>query len=105
MVSHTDERVLIHNAYGDPLAGSEQANASRVAGVELALTCLDAAGAAKERVGVHHHLIAGDVGEVEVVHLVEPERHKIHKRLRGVVKTSPHDIYELIYSRSRPIRG
>lgn len=71
MVGHADERVLIHYAYGDPLAGAEQAHPSRVAGVELALARLDAAGAAEERVGVHHHLIAGNVGEVEVVHLVE----------------------------------
>lgn len=71
MVGHTDERVLIHYAYGDPLAGSEQAHPGRVASVELALARLDTAGAAEERVGVHHHLIAGNVSEVEVVHLVE----------------------------------
>ncbi len=71
MIGHTDECVLIHYAYGDPLAGAEQAHPSRVAGVELALARLDAAGAAEKRVGVHHHLVAGNVGEVEVVHLVE----------------------------------
>lgn len=90
MIGHTDECVLIDYAYGDPLACTEQAHPSRVAGVELALARLDAAGAAQERVGVHHHLIAGNVSEVEVVHLVG--RHKIHKRLRRVVKTSPHNI-------------
>lgn len=87
MVGHADERVLVDDAYGDPLAGAEQAHAGRVAGVELALARLDAAGAAQERVGVHHHLIAGDVGEVEVVHLVDWGTHTIHKRLRGVVST------------------
>lgn len=71
VIGHTDERVLINYADGDPLARAEQAHSSRVAGVELALARLDAAGAAQERVGVHHHLIAGNVSEVEVVHLVE----------------------------------
>lgn len=79
MVGHTDECVLIHYAYGDPLAGAEQAHAGRVAGVELALPCLNAAGAAEERVGVHHHLIAGNVGEVEVVHLAERGDRKFTK--------------------------
>lgn len=73
MVGHTDKRVLIHYAYRDPLASAKQAHPSRVAGVELALARLDAARAAQERVGVHHHLVAGNVGEVEVVHLVETE--------------------------------
>lgn len=68
MVGHTDECVLIHYTYGDPLAGTEQAHPSRVAGVKLSLARLDAAGAAEERVGVHHHFVAGNVGEVEVVH-------------------------------------
>lgn len=71
MVGHTDECILIHYAYGNPLAGTEQAHPSCVAGVKLALACLNAAGAAEERVGVHHHLIARNVSEVEVVHLVE----------------------------------
>lgn len=70
MIGHADERILIHYAYGNPLAGTEQAHPSRVAGVELALACLNAAGAAEERVGVHHHFIACNVSEVEVVHLV-----------------------------------
>lgn len=70
MIGHADECILIHYAYGNPLAGAEQAHPSRVAGVELALACLNAAGAAEERVGVHHHLIACNVSEVEVVHLV-----------------------------------
>lgn len=70
MVGHTDECVFIHYAYGNPLAGAEQAHSCRVAGVKLALARLDAAGAAEERVGVHHHLIARNVSEVEVVHLV-----------------------------------
>lgn len=92
MVGHTDECVLIDYAYGDPLAGAEQAHPSSVAGVELTLARLDAASAAEEWVGVHHHLIAGNVGEVEVVHLVERGDIKIHRRLRGVVNTSLHDI-------------
>lgn len=70
MIGHADECILIHYAYGNPLAGTEQAHPSRVAGVELALACLNAAGAAEERVGVHHHFIACNVSEVEVVHLV-----------------------------------
>lgn len=96
MVGHADECVLIHYTYGNPLACAEQAHTSRVAGVELTLSCLNAAGAAQERVGVHHHFIAGYVGEVEVVHLVKTGDMGIHKRLRGVVKTSPHDVKELI---------
>lgn len=71
MVGHTDERVLVNYTNGNPLAGTEQAHASCVAGVELALARLDAASAAEERVGVHHHLVAGDVCEVEVVHLAK----------------------------------
>lgn len=77
-------------AYRDLLAGSEGAHAGRVAGVELALACLNTAGAAEEWMGVHHHIIAGNVSEVEVVHLVERD-HKIHTRLRGVIKTSSCD--------------
>lgn len=68
VVGHADERVIVHHAYGDPLASAQHARPSRVAGVELALACLDAAGAAQERRGVHHHLVAGNVSEVEVVH-------------------------------------
>lgn len=74
MVGHVDECVLVRYAYRDLLSGAEGAHAGRVAGVELALARLDAAGAAEERVGVHHHVIAGDVSEVEVVHLVERGR-------------------------------
>lgn len=70
MVGHADECVLVHYAYGNPLAGTQQAHSSRVACVKLALACLEAAGAAEERVGVHHHLIACNVSEVEVVYLV-----------------------------------
>lgn len=71
MVGHADERVLIYYANGYSLASTQQAHSSCVAGVELALACLNATSAAEERVGVHHHLIAGNVCEVEVVHLVE----------------------------------
>lgn len=70
VVGHADERVLVHNAYGNPLACTQQAHSSRVAGVKLALAGLNAAGAAEERVGVHHHLVTCNVSEVEVVHLV-----------------------------------
>ena len=69
MVGHADEGVLVHHADGDPLAGAQQAHPRRVAGVELALARLDAAGAAQERRGVHHHLVAGDVREVQIVNL------------------------------------
>lgn len=69
VVGHVYERVLVRDAYGDLLPRAEQAHPSRVAGVELALARLDAARAAQERVGVHHHVVAGDVREVEVVHL------------------------------------
>lgn len=68
VISHVDECVFMGYAYGNLLASAEWAHPSRVAGVELALACLDAAGAAEERTGVHHHIIAGDVSEVEVVH-------------------------------------
>lgn len=70
VVGHADERVLIHDAYGNPLAGTQQAHSSRVARVKLALARLNAAGAAEERVGVHHHFVACNVREVEVVHLM-----------------------------------
>lgn len=83
VIGHAYECVLIYYTYGDPLAGAQQAHPSRVAGVELALARLYAAGAAEERVGVHHHLIAGNVGEVEVVHLVEKGRENSQKTERG----------------------
>lgn len=83
MVGHTDECVLIHYTYGNLLAGAKQAHPSRVAGVELALARLDAAGAAEEWVGVHHHLIAGNVGEVEVVYLMERGDRKSQKTETG----------------------
>lgn len=73
VVGHADKRVLVNHAYGDPLAGAQHAHACRVARVELPLACLDAAGAAQERGGVHHDLVAGNVCEVEVVHLGERE--------------------------------
>lgn len=94
MVGHADERVLIHYAYGDPLAGAEQADPGRVARVELALARLDAAGAPEERVGIHHHLVAGNVGEVEVVHLARTYNSQPTKR--GSQKRSTHDIKEII---------
>lgn len=46
VIGHVYERVLVGNAYGDLLARAQQAHACRVAGVELALACLDAARAA-----------------------------------------------------------
>lgn len=70
VVGHIDECVLMSYAYVDLLAGAERAHTSRVAGVELALARLNAASTAEERAGVHHHIIAGNVSEVEVVHLV-----------------------------------
>lgn len=73
MVGHADECILIHYAYGDPLASPKEAHPSCVAGIELALASFNAAGAAEEWVGIDHHLIAGDVSEVKIVHL---ERHK-----------------------------
>lgn len=94
VVGHVYERVLVGDAYGDLLARAEQAHPSRVAGVELALARLDAARAAQEWVRVHHHVVAGDVREVEVVHLdaeFRGRRHKIHMRLRGVIKTRAHN--------------
>lgn len=68
MVGHIDECVLMSYAYVDPLAGAEWAHTSRVAGVEFALARLNAASTAEEWAGVHHHIIAGNVSEVEVVH-------------------------------------
>lgn len=87
VVGHADERILIHDAYGDPLAGAEEAHASRVAGIELALASFDAAGAAEEWVGVDHHLVAGDVSEVKVVHL-EGHKTKFMKDCEGYSKQS-----------------
>lgn len=95
VVGHADERILIHDAYGDPLASAEEAHPSRVAGIELALAGFDAAGAAEEWVGVDHHLVAGDVSEVKVVHL-EVHETKIHKRLRGICGTKAHDTEGLV---------
>lgn len=82
VVGHADERILIHDAYGDPLASAEEAHPSRVAGIELALAGFDAAGAAEEWVGVDHHLVAGDVSEVKVVHL-EVHKTKFIKDCEG----------------------
>lgn len=88
MIGHADERVLIDDAYGDSLACSEQAHPSCVAGVELALTCLNTTGAAEERVRVHHHFIAGNVCEVEVVDLVKRSRQNIQKRGQYLISNS-----------------
>lgn len=70
VVGHADGGVLVHHLDGDLLPGTQQTHPSRVAGVELALSSLDAPCTAQERRLVHHHLIASNVSEVEVVNLV-----------------------------------
>lgn len=95
VVGHIDECVLMSYAYIDLLASAEWAHTSRVAGVEFALARLNAASTAEEWAGVHHHIIAGNVSEVEVVHLVNGAG---RGRGRGAYKsqdfkvcTTPHD--------------
>lgn len=69
VVGHGDGGVVIHHADGDPLSGAEPTHTSGVAGVKLALSGLDAARAAEERVLINHHLVTRDVCEVQEVHL------------------------------------
>lgn len=91
VVGHIDECVLMSYAYIDLLAGAEWAHTSRVAGVELSLARLNAASTAEEWAGVHHHIIAGNVSEVEVVHLVNGAGRGAYKSQDFKVCTTPHD--------------
>lgn len=69
VVGHGDGGVVVHHADGDPLPGTEPTHSGRVAGVELALSSLDAACAAEERIFIDHHLVTRNVREVQEVHL------------------------------------
>lgn len=82
VVGHADEGVLVDDAYGYSLTSSQKAHPGRVTRVELSLSCLNAAGAAQKGVRVHHHLIAGNVCEIEVVHLTINEVDTVQQHLQ-----------------------
>lgn len=69
VVGHGDGGVVVHHADRDPLPSTEPTHSGRVAGVELALSGLDAARAAEERIFIDHYLITRNVREVQEVHL------------------------------------
>lgn len=70
MLAHVDGDVSVHHLHGDLLPGFEQAHPGRVAGVEVGLAGLDAPSALQKGLLVHHHLVAGEIGEVDVVDLM-----------------------------------
>ena len=80
MIGHADQRVIIDHPDGDPLSRPQQADPRRVARVELPLSRLHAAGTTQEGGGVYHHLVAGNVREVEIVHLVNRWRRRRERR-------------------------
>lgn len=51
------------------LPGFEETHPGRVAGVEVGLSRLNAPRALQERLFIYHHLVAGKICEVYVVHL------------------------------------
>lgn len=72
MLAHVDGDVSVDHLHSNLLPGLEQAHAGRVAGVEVGLAGLDAASALQKGLLVHHHLVAGEIGEVDVVDLASP---------------------------------
>lgn len=70
VLAHVDGDVSVHHLHGDLLPGFEQAHPGRVAGVEVGLAGLDAPSALQKGLLVHHHLVAGEIGEVDVVDLM-----------------------------------
>lgn len=77
MLAHVDGDVGMHHLHCDLLPCFEETDARGVAGVVVGLARLDAAGALQKGLLVHHHLIAGKVSEVDVVHLGERQREEI----------------------------
>ena len=77
VLAHVDGDVGMHHLHGDLLPRFEEADARGVAGVVVGFARLNAAGALQKGLLVHHHLIAGKVGEVDVVHLGERQREEI----------------------------
>lgn len=104
VVGHADESVLIDDADGYSLTSAQQAHPSSVACVELALSGLNAAGAAQERIRVHHHLVAGDVCKVEVVHfyLTINEVDTIQQHLQ-LSRARVHFEYTVMYGHHFPV--
>lgn len=77
VLAHIDRDVGVHHLHGNFLPGLEEAHACSIASVVVGLSCLNAAGALQEGLLIHHHLVAGKVSEVDVVHLGERQREGI----------------------------
>lgn len=70
VLAHVDGDVSVDHLDSNLLPGLEQAHPGCVAGVEVGLAGLDAPSALQKGLLVHHHLVAGEVGEVDVVDLM-----------------------------------
>lgn len=68
MLAHVDRDVSVHHLHGDLLPGFEEADTCCITSVVVGFACLNTAGALQEGFLVHHHLIAGEVSEVDVVY-------------------------------------
>lgn len=77
VLAHVDRDVGVHHLHGNFLPGLEKAHACSIASVVVGLPRLNAAGALQEGLLIHHHLVAGKVSEVDVVHLGERQREGI----------------------------
>lgn len=89
VLAHIDGDVGVHHLHGDFLPGLEEAHACSVAGVVVGLPGLNAAGTLQEGLLIHHHLVAGKVREVDVVHLGERQRDGIGGERKKRVGPSP----------------
>lgn len=61
----------MYHLHGNLLPGFEEADSCGITSVVVGLACLNAAGTLKEGLLVHHHLVAGEVSEVDVIDLGE----------------------------------
>lgn len=77
VLAHIDRDVSMHHLHGNLLPGFEEADPRGVTGIVVGLARLDAAGTLQEGLLVHHHLIAGKVGEVDVIDLGERQQEGI----------------------------
>lgn len=74
MLAHVDGDVCVDHFHRNLLPGSEEADPSSVAGVEVGLPRLNAPRALQEGLLIHHHLVACKVCEVYVIHLASRNR-------------------------------
>lgn len=70
VLAHVDGDVSVDHFHSNLLPSSEETNPSCVAGVEVGLPCLNTPSALQKRLFIHHHLEAGKICEVYVIHLI-----------------------------------